>query len=51
MKRYPLYTQTPPHLRLCVGSTLFPPNKFLEEHAEELGVVERDGKLQSPVLV
>ena len=31
-------------------TTLFP-SEFLEEHAEELGVVERDGKLQIPVLV
>ena len=31
-------------------TTLFP-SKFLEEHAEELGVVEREGKLQVPVLV
>ena len=31
-------------------STLFP-SDFLEEHAEELGVVEREGKLQIPVLV
>jgi putative transposase len=31
-------------------TTLFP-SEFLEEHAEELGVVERDGKLQVPVLV
>jgi len=31
-------------------TTLFP-SEFLEEHAEELGVVEREGKLQVPVLV
>jgi len=31
-------------------TTLFP-SAFLEEHAEELGVVEREGKLQIPVLV
>jgi putative transposase len=31
-------------------TTLFP-SEFLEEHAEELGVVERDGKLQIPILV
>jgi len=31
-------------------TTLFP-SEFLEEHAEELGVVEREGKLQIPVLV
>ena len=31
-------------------TTLFP-SEFLEEHAEELDVVERDGKLQIPVLV
>jgi len=31
-------------------TTLFP-SEFLEEHAEELGVVEREGKLQLPVLV
>jgi putative transposase len=30
-------------------TTLFP-SEFLEEHAEELGVVEREGKLQIPVL-
>jgi len=31
-------------------TTLFP-SEFLEEHAEELGVVERESKLQIPVLV
>jgi putative transposase len=31
-------------------TTLFP-SEFLEEHAEELGVVERDRDLQVPVLV
>jgi len=31
-------------------TTLFP-SESLEEHAEELGVVEREGKLQVPVLV
>ena len=31
-------------------TTLFP-SEFLEEHAEELGMVEREGKLQVPVLV
>ncbi len=31
-------------------TTLFP-SKFLEEHAEELGVVERDRKLQIPAFV
>jgi IS4 transposase len=31
-------------------TTLFP-SEYLEEHAEELGVVEREGKLQIPVLV
>ena len=31
-------------------TTLFP-SEFLEEHAEELDVVEREGKLQIPVLV
>jgi len=31
-------------------TTLFP-SEFLEEHAEELGVVKREGKLQIPVLV
>ncbi|RKS76022.1 DDE family transposase [Haloarcula quadrata] len=31
-------------------TTLFP-SEFLEEHAEELGVVERDRNLQIPVLV
>ena len=31
-------------------TTLFP-STMLQEHAEELGVVERDGKLQIPVLV
>ncbi|ELY59308.1 IS4 family transposase [Natronococcus jeotgali] len=31
-------------------TTLFP-SEFLEEHAEELGVVEREGKLEIPVLV
>jgi putative transposase len=31
-------------------TTLFP-SEFLEEHAEELGVVEREGKLQIPILV
>ena len=31
-------------------TTLFP-SEFLEEHAEELGVIEREGKLQIPVLV
>jgi putative transposase len=31
-------------------TTLFP-SEFLEEHAEELGVVERDRKLQIPVFV
>ena len=31
-------------------TTLFP-SEFPEEHAEELGVVEREGKLQLPVLV
>ncbi|WP_273836867.1 IS4 family transposase [Halococcus sp. PRR34] len=31
-------------------TTLFP-STMLEEHAEELGVVERDGKLQIPALV
>ena len=28
--------------------TTFFLSEFLEEHAEELGVVERDGKLQMP---
>jgi hypothetical protein len=27
------------------------PSEFLEEHAEELGVLKREGKLQIPVLV
>ena len=31
-------------------TTLFP-SEFLEEHAEELGVVERDHKLQIPAFV
>jgi len=31
-------------------TTLFP-SEFLEEHAEKLGVVEREGKLQLPALV
>ncbi len=31
-------------------TSLFPP-EFLEEYAEELGVVERDRKLQIPALV
>ena len=31
-------------------TTLFP-STLLEEHAEELGVVERDSKLQIPVFV
>jgi len=31
-------------------TTLFP-SEFLEEYAEELGVVEREGKLRIPVLV
>lgn len=31
-------------------TTLFP-SEYLEAHAEELGVVEREGKLQIPVLV
>ncbi len=31
-------------------TTLFP-SEFLEEHAEELGVVERDRKLQMPAFV
>lgn len=31
-------------------TTLFP-SEFLEEHAEELGVVEREGKLQIPAFV
>ena len=31
-------------------TTLFP-SEFLEEHAEELGVVERDRKTQMPALV
>ncbi|SDK05526.1 putative transposase, partial [Halovenus aranensis] len=31
-------------------TTLFP-SDLLEEHAEELGVVERDGKLQMPAFV
>ena len=31
-------------------TTLFP-SEFLEEHAEELGVVERDRKLQIPAFV
>jgi len=35
---------------MCRLSTLFP-SEFLEEHAEELGVVERDRDLQIPVLV
>lgn len=35
---------------MCRLTTLFL-SEFFEEHAEELGVVERDGKLQIPVLV
>jgi putative transposase len=31
--------------------TTLSPSTMLQEHAEELGVVERDGKLQIPVLV
>jgi len=31
-------------------TTLFP-SEFLEEHAEELGVVERDRKLQIPAFI
>ncbi len=31
-------------------TTLFP-SDYLEEHAEELGVIERDGKIQIPVFV
>ena len=31
-------------------TTLFP-SEFLEEHAEEIGVVERDRKLQIPAFV
>jgi putative transposase len=27
------------------------PSEFLEEHTEELGVVEREGKLHVPILV
>jgi putative transposase len=35
---------------MCRLTTLFP-SEFLEEHAEELGVVERDRKLQIPAFV
>ncbi|WP_257300621.1 IS4 family transposase [Haloarchaeobius sp. FL176] len=35
---------------MCRYTTLLP-SEFLEEYAEELGVVERKGKLQVPVLV
>ena len=31
--------------------TILFPSEFLKEHAEELGVVERGGKLQIPILV
>ena len=31
--------------------TVLFPSEFLEEHAEELGVVERDRKLQIPVFI
>jgi len=49
--RKPSLCPTAPHLELCVGSLhCFPPS-FLEEHAEELGVVERDRKLQIPAFV
>ncbi|MFC6964794.1 hypothetical protein ACFQL7_26055 [Halocatena marina] len=39
-------TTTPPHLELCVSSLRIFPSEFLEEHAEELCPVEREGKLQ-----
>ena len=35
---------------MCRLTTLFP-SEYLEEHAEELGVVERDRKTQMPALV
>ena len=34
--------------RIMRRLTTFFLSEFLEEHAEELGVVERDGKLQMP---
>ena len=37
--------------RIVSRLTTFLPSTMLEEHAEELGVVERDGKLQIPALV
>jgi putative transposase len=42
---------TPPYRGSYVGSLRFFISEFLEEPAEKLGVVERDGKLQIPVLV
>ncbi len=40
----------PPQLVLCVVLLAFPA-EFLEEHAEEPGVVERDRKIQIPAFV
>jgi hypothetical protein len=40
----------PPHCKYASASTLFP-SEFLKEHAEELGVVERNREMQMPALV
>jgi putative transposase len=45
-----VYTEASSSRILRRLTTLFP-SEFLEEHAEELGVVERDRKLQIPALV
>ncbi len=50
MRKSSLCTTRLPHLGLCVDSLHFP-SEFLEEHAEELGVIERDRKLQIPAFV
>jgi len=51
MRRHRLCTPKPPHQELCVGSLHCFPSEFFEEHAEELGVVERHRKIQMPALV
>ena len=45
-----MYNETS-SLRILRRLTTLFPSEFLEEHAEELGVVEREGKLRIPVLV
>jgi len=50
MRKSSLCTTRLPHLELRrLSLHCFP--EFLEEHAEELGVVERDRKLQIPAFI